>query len=139
MTTAKAFREALYERSRQGRDAIGVITNSHGLQRLCWQLTDARADLVVVYYRAQQNGRAYQCAAWVVSAVDGSATDPGGYWRDYGHKVFDVYRREQREPQRLAALAWAAEKFDVPEWVKGPFGDYHNKTGLEAARKWTEQ
>jgi hypothetical protein len=71
----------------------------------------------------QETGRAYQPAAWQVIRP-GFRTDPNGYWRDYGHKTFNVYGREQKEAKRLEAIAWASERydFDPEDWVPSPFG-----------------
>jgi hypothetical protein len=93
---------------------------------------------VFVGYRAQQTGRAYQSAAWRVYRV-GFKTDPKAHWRDYGNKTFSVYTpvRENREPQRLAAIEWASERYrlDLADWVQSPFSrdGWFPRPVLEAA------
>jgi hypothetical protein len=96
--------------------------------------------LVSVYvgYRAQQTGRAYQAAAWQVYRA-GFKTDPKAHWRNYGNKTFYVYTpvRENREPQRIAAIEWASERYrlDPADWVQSPFGrdGWFPRPVLEAA------
>lgn len=107
--TAKALREALRE--------VGIF-NPHNL---CAK----GGGTVYVDYRAQQTGLAYRGAAWQVIAVRGPKTDPSSWWGDYGNKTFDVQGREDKEPQRVAALAFASDFLSVNgEWVKDCFGAY---------------
>lgn len=90
--------------------AIGVFNPYGAAQR--------GESTIYIDYRPQQNGRAYQCAAWQVVDASGKKTDPGGHWQDYGHKTFNVFRRERRASQLEAAKAWAAERYGITEWGK---------------------
>lgn len=105
----------LRERLRAAR-----IFNEHGIARLAQGLGLSG---VYLKYRPQETGRAYQSAAWQVVHV-GFQTDPGGYWRDHGHKTFDVRGREQKDEQRAAAIGWASERYgyDPEQWKPGPWG-----------------
>jgi hypothetical protein len=91
---------------------------------------DAEGAQVYVTYRPQKTGRAYQSAAWQV-VRPGYRTDPGGHWRDVGHKTFSVYRRDQKAAQLDAAKAWADAQFGVTEWAKTPFGTWMDKAFVE--------
>jgi len=88
---------------------------------------------VYVAYTPQITGRMSRSAKWQV-IKPGFKTDPDGHWTHDGHKTFSVSRREDKEGNRLAALAWASEQFSIKEWEKDPWGDYHPQGTLEAAQ-----
>lgn len=73
----------------------------------------------IVVYRPTQQGRAYQSAAWQILRP-GFKTDARGHWTNNWMKTFDVYALEEREAQRLAAIAWATEQYHITEWAKSP-------------------
>lgn len=74
---------------------------------------------VYISYRPKKDGRAYQNAAWQV-VRPGFKTDSDGFWRDHGHKTFNVFAPVEKEPQRVAAEKWASNRYGVSEWVKIP-------------------
>lgn len=67
--------------------------------------------------RPAETGRASQSAAWQVIRP-GFMTNSEGHWRDYGHKTFDVFRRNQDDAALEQAKAWAAEEFGISEWER---------------------
>ena len=90
---------------------------------------------IFVGYSPQVTGRAYRTAKWQVCGVR-EKTDPKAFWMDNGQKAFDVNgvaanssgtHAEIKEIQRLAAIAWATEKYGIDDWVKDPFGDYQER------------
>lgn len=101
----------------------GVLNNKYQLERptpRCRKYVDHHI-VPIISYSPGQRGRAYECACWQVS--QGSIpTDPNAHWRDYGRKTFDVYHKDDKNPQREAAIAWASEHFGVTEWKREPFG-----------------
>ncbi len=81
---------------------------------------------VWIDYRPQVTGRGYQSAAWQVFG-NGFQTEDSperAHWRNYGLKTFNVFRREYKQSQLEAALAWASERYGIPEWERTPFGSY---------------
>lgn len=108
-----------------------LATNGHNL---CAAFNPAPRK-VYVSYRAAVTGRAYQSAAWQVVGI-GFLTNPDGHWRDYGHRTFTVYAREQKEPQRMAAIAWATEQGYGTVWMPDPFGDYQTAETMAAYAAW---
>lgn len=114
--------------AKRQREILADRHNIHNPHGLCAAVMEWFPDRKVVYvdYRPQETGRAFLSAAWQV-VRPGFKTDPNSYWRDYGHKTFDVWRPgKDKEPKRLEAIAWASERygFDPDEWVKTPFGSY---------------
>jgi hypothetical protein len=90
---------------------------------------------IYIAYSPQITGRAYRSASWQVIMPNGK-TDPDGAWCDNGQKSFDVNSvavpecdtpHKRKEYQRLAAIAWATEKYGIDDWVKDPFGDYQQR------------
>ena len=66
-------------------------------------------------------GDSWNIKGWEVCCM-GSPTSYFSCWRP----------REDKEPQRLAALAWATERYGIQEWERSPFGSYHPKGWLQA-------
>lgn len=91
---------------------------------------------VWVGYSPADTGRAYRSAKWQVCRV-GFKTDASAsaWWGDNGNKTFNVYRREEKESQRLAAIEWATKRYGIEEWEKSPFGSYHPKGTLAKVTK----
>ena len=108
------------------------IINAHDLAKRSGGL------MLVASYRPAENGRASSSAQWSVWRV-GHQVDPNAHWQDHGSKVFTVSGCEQKEPQRLAAIKWASEKYGIDEWEKSPFGSYHPKGILAKATQQETQ
>ena len=74
--------------------------------------------------RPAQRGRASLVAAWQVIRP-GYKTDPDGYWRDAGHKTFNIWDystpTQARQAARQAAIDWANQRYGTSAWVPGPF------------------
>ena len=100
--------------------ALGIL-NEHILARR------GPEPQVYVAYRAQDRGRVYQSAAWQVIQVGfKSDHDPKAFWRDQGHKTFNVYDYEtEKMTQFAAAQAWASDRYHIPVWERSPWGSYH--------------
>lgn len=81
-------------------------------------------------YSPQQLGRAYHNAKWQVVGIN-FHTDLNAHWADYSNKTFDIYRREDKQPQLDLAMAWCKEQYGIEEWEKDVFGSYHPKGTLE--------
>lgn len=101
------------------------IVNPYDIEKQC-----GAPPFVFISYSAQVTGRAYRNAKWHVVRI-GYQTDPRAHRQNNGHKTFDIYRREEKEPQRLAALAWATGRYGITDWVRDPFGDYHSKRTMD--------
>lgn len=95
---------------------------------------------VYLNYRPADNGRASQSAAWQVIDVRGRVTDDRPkekrHWRDYGHKTFMVWGRENKAPVLEAAKEWVAEKTGITEWgtIPGIPGAYFPTQTVEAVK-----
>jgi hypothetical protein len=126
----------LHRRNRGFREVIKVnkellkAVNVYNPHNLCTQGGDG----VFVSYIPQRPGRVYRNAKWQV-VRPGYKNDPDGWWGDYGHKTFNVFSRAEKEPQRLAAIAWASERYGIKQWERSPFGSYHPKGTIERALK----
>jgi len=101
------------------------VYNPHDLARLGGEPP------VYVDYHGAETGRAYRSAKWVVIHIR-EKTDPSGHWMDNGSKVFNVYRKEEKEQQLKAALEFG-KKYGVVEWERSPFGSFHPKGTMECA------
>lgn len=101
-----------------------------------WGAAQRGDSQVYISYRPADNGRSYQPAAWQVVDASGKKTDPGGYWRDYGHKTFRVTGRDNRGPQLEAAKQWVAEHYGIEEWARIPGlpGDHFPVQTVEAVK-----
>ena len=93
---------------------------------------------VFIDYRPQDRGRASVTAAWVVVRI-GYRTDPDGFWRDDGHKTFNLWHGSERQQRLDEATAWASERYGITAWERSPFGSWHPEGTMAAARLATEQ
>lgn len=99
-------------------EELGIF-NPYGLAQ-----TQPEPKVFIVYYIAT-SGLGSSYAQWV-------AYRPGHRIGRDGGKSFSIPRpREQKESQRLAAIAWATERWGVKGWEKSPFGSWHPKGTLE--------
>ena len=103
------------------------VFNDHGIAKVAEGLRlQSRTDLVGVYVGyAGHIGRSGSPSWQVIRA--GFKTDPEGHWSNHGHKTFLLpygQVREEKEPTRIQAIAWASETFrlDSEDWVPSPFG-----------------
>ena len=98
-----------------------------------WDLAKTQPEpQVCIIYRSQRTGRASCSAAWQILRP-GYQTDPKGHWTNSYNKTFWCYNTgEDKEPQRLSAIAWATERYDITEWERSPFGSYHPKGTMKA-------
>ena len=88
---------------------------------------------IFIDYMPQDLTRGGHNAKWQVYGV-GFKTDPEGHWDDYGNKTFDCWRPSvDKEPQRLAAIAWATKQYGVKEWERSLYGSYHPAGTVAAA------
>ena len=96
-----------------------------------WDLAGCQnSPKVYVDYYPQQTGWASRSAHWSVIRV-GFRTDPNATWQYGSNKTFACYTPKQdKEPRRLDALAWATERYGITEWEFSPFGSYHPKGTL---------
>ena len=93
--------------------------------------TQQNGHKIFVVYSPQVVGRAYRSAKWSVASVT-EQTDPNAHWTEHGTKTFHCWHpMEDKEKQRLEALAWATERYGIIEWERSPFGSYHPKGTLE--------
>lgn len=88
-----------------------------------------------LYYRPQITGRAYQCAAWVIHQKGKSWST---HWRDYGDMVFNVFRRQEKQPQFDVAIDWMKREFGFAEIIKAPLGSYMERGFVEKRNKEIE-
>lgn len=109
-----------------------AILREHGIVNP-WIFCNRGGGKVFISYSPQITGRAYQSARWQVISP-GRKTDPDGHYRDNGHKTFSVNsfagkgtHSKIKEQQRLAAIAWATEKYGIDDWVRDPFGDFQQR------------
>ena len=88
-----------------------------------WGLAELQDEpRVYVDYVPQGDGRSLQSAGWRTYRVGQNTA-----------QAFICYRpREDKERQRLAAIAWATERYEVAEWERSPFGSWHPKGTLAA-------
>lgn len=130
--TKKTLRSFGFINAEDFRNARGPLNDNFPLDRPApkkWPGVP-RPVPYITYYPSQA-GRAYRPASWKVWQR-GVHLQPveDVHWRDGGFDnnstpiVFTVYRREQKQPQFEAALAWAREHFGVEEWKKDPYGDW---------------
>ena len=54
-------------------------------------------------------------------------------------KSFIHHGREDKEPKRLEAMAWASERYNIHEWERSPFGSYHPVGTLARAAALTTE
>lgn len=107
--TAAEQRERVHE-------LTGVV-NSYDLIRAYAEATGTEV-LPYIAYRRQVTGRGYKSAAWQIHRPGFKTDDgPNPHWRDYGNKTFNVFSRDQKQPQLEAAKAWVAERYGITEWA----------------------
>lgn len=85
---------------------------------------------VYISWSPMEIGRLSRVAMYQVIHLD-HKTDPKGHWSDYGHKTFSIFR-DTKEQALAAAIAWADEKYGKREWIRSPWGDYHESAVLPA-------
>jgi len=103
------------------------VFNDHGIAKVTEGLRlQSRTDLVGVYVGYAGQVSRLGPPSWQVIRA-GFKTDPEGHWSNRGHKTFLLPYgrvREEKEPTRFQAIAWASERynFDPEDWVPSPFG-----------------
>jgi hypothetical protein len=107
------------------------IHNPHNLRK-------AGGGQIVIVYNPAVIGRMARFAKWRVIEIKGGV-DSLGLWGSYRCQTFDVCHRKQKEPQRLAALAWATENYEIAEWVRDPFGGYQEAAVIEKVKEIIKQ
>jgi len=123
MPTVSVQKELLRERA-------GVF-NPHNF---C-QMFNPAEKKVYIEYRPQDNGRAFQGAAWQVHGI-GFDTHLGAFWRDQRRKTFDVRGRDDRAAKLAEATAWATEQGYGTEWVRDIFGCYQTAETIALYKDW---
>jgi hypothetical protein len=104
------------------------VSNPHNLLA-------ASGNRVMLYYRPQMTGRAYQCAAWQVIHLD-EKSNPDAHWRDHGHKTFNVFDpgvKGEKAKYLEEAKAFAKKKYGIKEWERCPWGDWLPEGSMAAA------
>ena len=88
---------------------------------------------VYLYLRADNSReRGGHSPWWAVKRI-GFITNKNAAWYEDGSKTFAYYNRDGKEDARLAALAWASERYGIKEWERDPWGGYHPIGAIEAA------
>lgn len=85
---------------------------------------------VYIQYCPRITGRISSSAKWQVRKR-GEETDSKAAWYNHGNKTFCVYGRAEKQPQLLAAIQWASEKYGILQWAKTPFGSYMSDSFVE--------
>lgn len=126
---SRVFQDRLYELKAAGHvmtarleagsktyDLLGLV-NVHDLL-LAYAYDTGQPVPPAVCYRQQMTGlHASQSAAWQV-IKPGVRTNPHGHWMDQYQKTFIIHSRDERRARLNDALAWAAQQYDVREYVR---------------------
>ncbi len=77
-----------------------------------------------IAYSPQTLGRMCENAHWQIIGID-FKSDPNSAWYNHGNKTFNVFSREEKQPQLEMAFNWCAEQYGLKAWEKDVWGDYH--------------
>jgi hypothetical protein len=91
-----------------------------------------------LYYVGADNGRFYDSAKWYISLHE-VLLDPNAHWRDKPGKAWNVYRREEKDPQFVLACEWMKKRFKIKQLIKTPFGSWMDAEFVEKRNKEIEE